>query len=388
LGETMPLFIWKGVDEEGVIHAGRSWAPTVAELERSLLQKSLALVERRLVPSWALPHSSKKQFFFQVGQLLQAHIPLYQALLIVATTQRGSMRSKIEDIAQRVARGSSFSSALRGHQFVDSLTNALICMGEATGSLATPLQKLTDYWSVTSLIATRARSALIVPGITFVFFLAVIALLLVGIVPRFEQYFTASGGELPWMTQILVRLSAVLRAQYVGVLGLLAACALGAFLGRRHISDSAFFIPGIAAVLKEWWLIRFLQALEILLKSGIPLSEALEICALTIGQKTISRELALCKELVDSGKLLSDALKFTLFSSPELESYIAIGETSSELGRMVGFAAYTYQERLFNKMQKWVLLINPLLLMVLGGCIAALIVALYLPVMGLADSII
>ena len=162
-------------------------------------------------------------------------------------------------------------------------------------------------------------------------------------------------------------------------------CAL-IFL-KKHFGGILFQIPGVAGVVKHWWLVRFLQALELLLKNNIPLSDSLEICAITMRQEIISHELVLCKQLIDSGRPLSNALQLTFFASPELESYIIIGETSGELGHMIGFAARTYQQRMFSKLQRCVILINPLLLLVLGGCIAGLIVALYMPLLLLSDTL-
>lgn len=383
----MPLFIWKGVDGEGIIHKGRSWAASVLELERSLLLKSIAVVQRRTVFVWPLSHSQKRHFFFQVAELLHAHVPLYQSLLIVAATYRSPMRSEIEDIALRVSQGVPFSSALEVHAFTDTLSSALIRMGEKTGSLAAPLKKLVDYWSITSSFAWTARAAVLLPGITFIFFLVIILGLLIGIVPHFELYFIASRSELPWITQLLVMSSRALRAHGFLWAGLLVCCSIALIILKRYTTALFIYIPGIASFARHWWLVRFLQALEILLKSGIPLSDAIEVCQITIGQGTIARELLLCKELVDSGKPLSTALGATLFNSAELESYITIGEASGELGHMIGFAAHTYQQRLFAKMQRWVILINPIFLLVLGGCIAALIVALYMPLLVLSDTL-
>ena len=369
------------------MHTGTVWAVSVPELERSLLQKSIAVVQSRVAFVWPISRSQKRQFFFQVAELLEAHIPLYQSLLIVAATYKGTMKTEVEDIARRISQGTSFSTALEAHSFTDTLSSALIRMGETTGNVGASLQKLVNYWAITSSFASRARATLLMPCITFVFFLILLMGMLVGIVPRFEQYFSRSGAELPWITQLLVNLSNGMRTQFYLWAGIISSCILAPVLLRRYSAGCLFQIPGVAGVARQWWLVRFLQALEILLKSGIPLSEALEICVATIGHGTISQELILCKELVDSGRPLSSALQRTLFASPELESYIIIGETSGELGHMIGFAAHTYQQRMFSKLQRWVILINPLLLLVLGGCIAGLIAALYMPLLLLSDTL-
>jgi len=312
---------------------------------------------------WFFQKGVEQELFTQLAVLLRAHIPLYEALQMIRLPEATFL-------ASLVGEGYDLSEALRRCMIGNEMARTLIAVGEKTGTLGNSLQCLVDYQEKLSFCKAQLRAALLGPAITFLFFLVIVVGIMWYVLPQFSQYFASYGVELPWFTAWLLQqeFSPWFLTPFIGCF----------FMKRMFVYTH---------IGQEWYLSLFLQALTLLLRNGIPLSESLWLLAHSAESSLIKHEIELSAKLVDAGQQLSVALRQTLFYRQELEGYVRIGEESGELSRMIAFVADLLQQRLFLKLKCLIVWINPLLVCFLGFLIGFLMYALYMPLLNLSSVV-
>lgn len=396
----MPYYRWQGIDLMGQVRSGKLFARSLAEVSAAVARLEIGFIAAqadtlslRLKP---ITSGLKADFINHLATLLKADVRLYDALIISArTATHPYFKEVLFDTAHAIQEGISLSDAFKLHPEVfDELVCAIAYVGEKSGNLAASFQQLADRTMFVEQFKKRLRATLVMPCITLIAFIALLALFFMVVVPRFESFFLSFHLPLPAITQFIVSVSALLTSSLTLLVGgaavlvvIIAKYALFVW-GKRYNDQLPFYIPGIRNWFKLIYTTRFLQLVSILVVGGIPLAQALKIVADSFNNSWVKQQiLELCTS-VESGASFTDAFHASkLFSSDYLEALTAVGESSGDLAHVLNYATLIYQERVYAYTNRITTFLQPLLLIVLAGGIAALVVALYLPLFMLSTAI-
>ncbi len=390
----MPLYNWQGVTLQGESCQGKTFASSYQELEQELLRTHIGLTNARSALTYKISTQQREAFFTHLAALLCAHIPLYQSLTTVALSSQGYLREVITDIAHRVAQGKAVSTALALHAVTDDVSHPLIIVGEQTGTLGQVLKQYVIYQEQVALLRSQIRQALIGPVVTLSFFMVTLMSMIFFVLPQFSSYYHAYGIELPYGIQVLLGVRSFLVGPSLvwALLGVLLAVvgiglALRTYKGRLVYEWVLTNLPGIGALHRAAAQARIIRVLGMLLTNGVRLAQALQAAEAVTSFLRYKHSLAQLRQSVVQGNPLSQAWKDSVFTDPEIEALLVVGQTSGNLGAMVLVAAESKEKKLEQGVTQYVQLINPVLLVVLALGVGGLIMALYLPLITLSSSI-
>ena len=393
----MPYYTWRGIDLEASYRKGRLYATNIAELERLLLRRHLALT-RASVARTAIPVPvSKSQiilFFKQLGVLLRSGILLPEALAIIAEqTMHVRLQSTIQGIAQQVSQGKSLSAVLQEYpKLFGTVMISMVRTGEASGCLADAIDALVVYLEMAATFGKKIVSAALMPLCTLGASLMLSAGVLVFIVPRFAQLFHSMGRELPGITQWLLFVSDLLQRLDVWMMmgAAVVVCAIIAKVLQKKIKSYlhnwVLRVPLINAIVIETAILYWLQALAMLLHKRVPLVAALHITNRLVHNEQLFKALSAIPDEVSSGNSLRFAMinaEYQPFGN-DLLALVQIGQESGDLASMVEKAAVIYKEKVERKLHLITVVIQPLLLVIMGLFVAFLVFSLYMPVFNMA----
>ncbi len=390
----MPLYHWQGIDKQGSTHEGRTFSSSLSDLKQQLNRRSIGLLHaRKSLIAPRLSQTQKNTFYAHLAALLQAHVPLYEALCAMKAAQHSELlQALLEDMAVQVSEGRSFLEILKEHQLVDPLAQALILVGEETGTLGPLLEHLVAYQREAAASAARLKQALLLPLVTLGFFMVVFGGMLIFVVPQFGEYFKAYEVELPVITQMLMALSDTLVSSLLMVVAGILSVVLsikGALYTTRGqwLKDSLLrWMPFVNEEMKMRAQARILKVLGLLVTHHVPLSEALQACVAMISHHVYKRGLEDMKIAVDSGVSFATAWHDSCFHSQEIEALLSLGETSGRLGDMMLHASELIEKRVYTRLQRMSALASPLLLLVIALLIGGLMWAIYIPLISLSAS--
>ncbi|PKN03328.1 hypothetical protein CVU75_02795 [Candidatus Dependentiae bacterium HGW-Dependentiae-1] len=399
----MPYFAWQGVDVYGRNRKGMAFARTEQELDTRLFTQKIALLHARqarprVFTFSAVSLTDKIDFFQQLAELMQAGILLPEALTIVADQQQhGYFQETLYAVALAVREGHQLHHVLKSHprQF-DALMIELVQVGQESGSLALALQALADYLQTQNAFYGRLRAALLMPAITFGFFMCVLGVVVFGILPHFAALFSSLGAQTPATTRVLLSLSSWASGWRIGAL--LIGVVLSGLVVRQYTRTAsgrafcdAFWlrVPFIGNSISQRASANFLQAVALLLDGGVSLVPALTIAKGVVANQALARQLEAVVAEVSAGGSLSEALVLVtepLFG-PEVISLATVGQETGRLSFFLARAARIVQAQVYRSVTFFATVVQPLVLIVLGLLIALLLVSVYMPVLNLANSI-
>jgi len=378
----MPYFAWQGVDVYGRNRKGMAFARTEQELDTRLFTQKIALLHARqarprVFTFSAVSLTDKIDFFQQLAELMQAGILLPEALTIVADQQQhGYFQETLYAVALAVREGHQLHHVLKSHprQF-DALMIELVQVGQESGSLALALQALADYLQTQNAFYGRLRAALLMPAITFGFFMCVLGVVVFGILPHFAALFSSLGAQTPATTRVLLSLSSWASGWRIGAL--LIGVVLSGLVVRQYTRTAsgrafcdAFWlrVPFIGNSISQRASANFLQAVALLLDGGVSL-----VPALTIAKGVVANQALV---------LVTEPL-----FGPEVISLATVGQETGRLSFFLARAARIVQAQVYRSVTFFATVVQPLVLIVLGLLIALLLVSVYMPVLNLANSI-
>ncbi len=393
----MPVYTWKGLDAQGMMHEGTACAPTEDTLRERLLEKGIGLFQARAaLRASRISIAEQHQFLNHLATLILSHIPLHAALIIIAATlKKRPFKAIIEDVALLISQGMALSDALAAHHLSDELTSTVIRMSEKTGALGPALQALAEHRASMGALKEKVRSALVGPAITFFFFLIIMLAIFILVMPQFEHYFLSYNAPLPAITAAMLAISRALRSPHalwvlagiiLALIGLVQLVRTSS--GRRMRDELVFKIPGYAFWMRKVYRVRLLKTLGMLLEQGVPLAQAFEVCIETTQQAVVGRHLLSIKESVEEGVPLSVAWRASIFSCPETEAFITMGESSGRLGMMLDRAGSGELTSIYTSLQRGAALLQPVLLFFLGILVACLLIAVYMPLLTLSELLV
>lgn len=329
----------------------------------------------------------------ELAALLRAGLPLAESLAImVERMENRTLRTAVVSILGEVRAGTPMSRAVARYSFFPPVYAACIRAGETSGDLAGMLRRFTDAFRV----AVRARSqlvaALVYPAFLFTALLATAAFLLLAVVPEFVPFFAGFDQDLPLLTAVLLTVAEGVRDHLGWVLGGgLAALLLSALWSRRpssgRIRDRWLLrLPGIGEVLRLYGVSQFCRALGTLLAGGMPLAGAIPVAAGAVGNRHLRAAVAPTAREVSEGQSFVEALA----ASREIPAFalqmVRVGEGTGDLARMVSSVSDFNDEVIENRVTVLLSLLTPVVLLLLGGFVALVLLAIYLPLFGLASA--
>ena len=334
-------------------------------------------------------------FSKQLATMIGSGVALIQALGVLERQQKSrGFRRALIDIRQTVENGATLSAALGKHPDVfDSLYVAMVAAGEVSGRLDTILKKLVTYIEKAEKIKSQIKSALAYPVIVFFVAIAVVSGLLIFVVPVFAQQFADTGRALPTLTQTVIDFSNFFVGNWYFIFGSLGFLIFGFRYwintppGRVIFDKYILRAPIIGSVLQKIAVGRFCSTMASMLGSGVNLLQALSICAASAGNKTIELFISNVKAGLEKGQNFSQPLsEGTLFPSMVI-SMVQVGESTGALDEMLTKVSDLYEEEVDIAVKTMLSMIEPIMIVVIGGIVAFIVIAMYLPIFSMAGGI-
>ena len=333
-------------------------------------------------------------FTRQFATLINAGIPIADSLRILS---EGSLNKLLKEtliqIRASIDVGRRLSDSMLQHPRVfDRLYCNMVQAGEEAGIIDTILMRLSTYLEKSEKTKNQVRGALVMPIVIMVVAFVVVTGIIVFIIPKFQGFYASSGKALPALTQLLVDFSALLRNHwFVLIIGIASAITSLIYYintpdGKKQFDVFLINAPVIGDVVQKSSVARMSRTLSTLLASGIGLIDAIEIASRTAGNYVIEKALASCKEAVMIGKPFNVPLSKQKEIPLMVSQMVAVGEQSGAIDTMLGKVADFYEDEVENAVKAMTSLIEPLMMVVLGGIIAFVLVAMYLPIFGLGDT--
>ncbi len=400
----MPSFVWKGRTRTGQFQEGILLADSrdaaVMTLRRQQIRISSLREKGReipLLPKLPLRISTKRLAVFtrQFSVMLDAGLPLVQCLEILAEQEEHrKFRGIIQQVRADVEAGSSLSDAMAKHPAAfDKLYVAMVSAGEAGGILDIILQRLSQYLEKLYRLKNQIRSAMIYPAAVVTIAVVVVYVILWKVIPVFQQLFASLGGEMPFMTRVVVGAS-----NFVGRFGIFIIIGLVALFfairayhkthrGRRIIDGLLLKLPIIGDLLRKIAVARFSRTLSTLTSSGVPILEGLEITATTSGNAIIEDAILAVRRSVEEGKTLAAPLRETKVFPVMVVQMVYVGEQTGALDQMLTKIAEFYEDEVDTAVAGLVKLLEPLMIVFLGVIIGFIVTAMYLPLYSVLSRI-
>ena len=394
----MPSFDYQARDRHGRACKGRQEADSPRHArqllrERGLLPSRVQAPSVRIGSGLALGLSAADLALLtlQLSTLVQAGLPLEQALSAVAEqSEKRRVARLLVQVRGRVMEGHSLATALGAFpQAFPELFCATIAAGERSGYLGHVLEQLAAYTEARQASRQKIQLALVYPALLMVACVAIVGFLLGYVVPDVVKIFVDSGQPLPWLTQAMIVVSHGLRAYgwvllvILAVIVLVSRWSLQSSRGRRYWHGLALRIPLLGGVFRAMEAARFASTLAILGKSAVPLVDALEIAAAVIGNVTIRARMHDVARSVREGGTLTRGLEAGGDIPPLMLHMIASGERAGELDAMLARAAEQQEKNLAARIALVVSLFEPAMLVVMGGVVLLIVMAILLPILSL-----
>ena len=388
-------FTYEGIDRKGSKVKGEISGKGPA-LVRAELRKQ-GIQAKKVVKKREISLGGKKKikpmdialFTRQMATMMKAGVPLVQAFEIVCDgLENPAMREVILKLKADVESGNNFAGALRQHpRLFDDLYCSLIESGEASGSLETMLDRVALYKEKTEALKQKIKKAVKYPIAVVCVAVIVTGILLVKVVPTFQELFEGFGAELPAFTQFVIGLSEGLQSNFLVVLLTGAALIIGFTEGQKRsqkfkdaVDRGLLRLPIIGPITHKATVARFARTLSTTFAAGVPLIEALDACAGATGNVVYRNAVLQVKDDVATGQQLQFAMRSTgVFPAMALQM-TAIGEESGALDAMLGKVATYYEDEVDNLVDGLTSMLEPMIMAILGVLIGGLIIAMYLPI--------
>jgi type IV pilus assembly protein PilC len=399
----METFVWQGTDKRGVKMKGEVSAKSVnyvrAELRKQGINPTLVKPKSKPLFGNAGKRVSALEiavFSRQIATMLQSGVPMVQAFDILSQGQKNPrMTAMLQDIRDNVSGGSTLYEALGRHplQF-DDLYRNLVKAGEGAGVLDTVLDTLASYKERIEALKGKIRKAMFYPAGVLAIAVLVSTILLVWVIPQFESVFSNFGAELPAFTMMYVHASRfmvkwwwLVFGSVIGVVfGYLAVLKRSAAM-REMVDRTILRIPVIGQIMHQSAIARFSRTLALTFKAGVPLVEALDICAGATGSIVYNNAIKKIRDDVAVGYQLNMAMTQVGLFPHMVVQMTSIGEEAGALDTMLFKVADYYEQEVNNAVDALASLLEPMIMVVIGTMVGGMVIAMYLPIFKLAATV-
>ena len=402
----MPIFQWKARTRQGSLKKGEieamNEAAVMAQLRSQMLlpvtvkEKSKDVSEYLTFLKQGIKTRDLVIFTRQFATMIDAGLPLVQCLDILGNQQPNkTFQTIIREVKADVEQGSTFADALRKHpKPFDDLYVNLVQAGEIGGILDTILNRLAVYLEKADALAKKVKGAMVYPGTVTVVAIGVVVLMLTKVIPTFEKMFADFGGELPGPTQVVVAISHFMQhwtplmlAVIVGSFVAFGAGRRKSMKFRRSTDALALKLPIFGSLLRKVAVARFTRTLGTMIASGVPILDGLDIVARTAGNMIIEEALRKVRAAITEGKTIAEPLAESDVFPGMVTQMIAVGEETGAMETMLSKIADFYDEEVDAAVDALTAMLEPLMMVFLGGTVGGLLIAMYLPIFKIAETI-
>ena len=402
-GNQMPMYVWEGNDKRGIKMKGEQQAKSSNLLRAELRRLGITptVVKPKPKPLFGAAGSRIKArdiaiFSRQIATMMKSGVPLVQSLEIIGNGQKNMrMKNLVEAVRIDIEGGSSIYEAMSKHPvYFDELYRNLVRAGESAGVLETVLDTIATYKENTEALKGKIKKALFYPAMVIAVAILVSSVMLVFVVPQFEDVFKNFGAELPAFTQLIVKFSRfmvswwwlMLIATIGTIVGLVFAYKRSP--GFQHFLDKVVLkIPVIGAIMHNSAVARFARTLATTFKAGVPLVEALESVAGATGNSVYEKAVWRIREDVSVGYPVNMAMKQVNLFPHMVVQMTAIGEEAGALDTMLFKVAEFYEQEVNNAVDALASLLEPMIMVIIGVMVGSMVVGMYLPIFKLAAAV-
>ena len=400
----MPVYVWVAETKRGRKLKGEIDAANEAIALNQLKKRNFSIKKLKPKPkdifdnvSFLKPKVTKKDlvvFTRQFSTMIDAGLPLVQGLTILAEqSENPTFKSILKEITKDVEGGSTLAEAMKKHGKVfDDLFVNLVAAGEVGGILDTILRRLATFIEKAEKLKSQIKGAMTYPAVVVAIAIIVIAVILIFVIPVFEDMFRSFGSALPGPTQLVVNMSRFMKGNFHWVILGLGALVYGFKRYRgtqkgRKQTDALFLrLPIFGDLLKKTAVARFTRTLGTMISSGVPILDALEIVAKTSGNVVIEEILYEVRGSIAEGQTIAEPLSENNIFPGMVIQMIAVGEATGALDSMLEKIADFYDDEVDAAVGALTSMLEPLLMLFLGGSIGGLVIAMYLPIFGMAAA--
>lgn len=398
----MPTFLWEGTDVKGKKVNGeidakdlqavfnflksRKIVPDVKQIR----EKGKGLEMEIKIPGLGPKTKPRDVVIFtrQFATMIDAGLPIVQALDILSRQHENKAFKKVlAGVKEKVEAGGTLTEGLQMHPKVfDDLFVNMIQAGESGGILDIILERLAIHMEKVMKLKREIKTAMIYPSVVVSAAVIVTAVLLIFVIPTFADLFSDFGSALPLPTQIVINISNFFVAWWYLIFGSMGFALFMFFRmlktpkGQEVIHPVALRLPVFGDIIRKVAVARFTRTLGTMISSGVPILEALNICARTAGNKVVERDVLRARVAISEGKSMVEPLSESSVFPPMVVQMIAVGESTGALDAMLSKIADFYEDEVDNAVTAMKQLIEPIMILVLGVVIGGLVVAMYLPI--------
>ncbi len=401
----MPVYVWAGVDGSGRETKGEIEARDEQTARLLLSRKKVRVKKLKTKPKdlfenlrFLQPKVRTKDiviFTRQLSTMIDAGLPLVRGLEILASQQENSTFKKmLTQIKTDVESGSTFAEALKKYpKHFDRLYCNMVAAGEIGGILDEVLRRLSDYMEKAQALKAKVKSAMTYPIIVLAISMLVLSIILLFVIPTFAKMFADFGSALPLPTQIVINLSNFVKSYF---LVMVALGVVFVFLFKKYYSTQKgrFTVdrlllkaPVFGPLIRKVAVAKFARTLGTLINSGVPIIEALNVAAGTAGNKVIEETIKNVKASISEGRSIAQPLMNSKIFPSMVVQMISVGETTGALDAMLNKIADFYDEEVDAAVDALTSMIEPFMIVFLGGTIGGIIIAMYLPIFKMADVV-
>lgn len=397
---SQPFFNWTGVNRDGDNVNGLLAARDSDDVRRQLARKGITTLstERVVQPrQWRRAGLRDVALFSrQLSALIGANVPVVTALTTLANGGAlPKLKNTLAQLHDSVSSGTSLSEALQQHpKLFDALYVSLVASGENSGQLGTTLQQLANYLEQQVALRAQLKAALTYPAIVMIVAISITIVMLMTIVPIFGEMFNNFGADLPFYTRALMQTSSWLQNNGLWLLLVMILGAVALVILHRHsvtmqawLSRRILNIPGLGLAIEQAALARYTSTVATLYQGGVPLPDTLELAAQATGNAWYKQQLGHAAKATRAGASLSNALaQHAKFDATTIEM-TRIGEDTGRLTALYEHLSEFYQQESKLRIESGRRLVEPLLILIVGGLVGIIVLALYLPIITLVTTV-
>ncbi len=402
----MPVYTWKGKTRQGTVTKGVMEAASedavMTQLRGQMLTPIAVKAKAKDISEYLgflkqkITTKDLVIFTRQFATMIDAGLPLVQCLKILGDQQENpTFKKVIEEVRNDVEQGSTFADALSKHpKPFDVLFCNLVAAGEIGGILDTILNRLASYLEKADALARKVKGAMVYPTTVLVVAIGVIVLLLVKVIPTFEKMFADFGGELPGPTKVVVTISNFMQDWIAIILATVTIVGMAFLQARkrsykfRKATDALFLkSPIFGSLLRKVAVARFTRTLGTMIASGVPILDGLQIVSRTAGNVIIEEALNKVRSAISEGRTIAEPLAESGVFPGMVVQMIAVGEETGAMETMLSKIADFYDDEVDAAVDALTAMLEPLMMVGLGGTVGAMLIAMYLPIFKIAETI-
>lgn len=403
MAKAATTYTWQGKDRRGNSRKGEISAISLAEAKNLLRRQGISANKVKKLATPLFGKGAQKivaadisVMSRQIATMLGAGVTLIQSLDMIAQGHaKASMRKLLHEISNEVKSGNPLSGALRKHpDYFDDLYCDLVYTGEQSGALETIYDRIATYKEKAEALKSKIKKAMLYPIAVVVVAFVVTTILLIFVVPQFEDIFSSFGAELPAFTQFVLAISRFV--QDYGFVMAIAAVGAGILFVRAHkksqslrdnVDKAILKAPVVGEILKKASIARFTRTLATTFSAGVPLIGALESAAGASGNAVFRDAILFMRKEVAGGMQMHTAMRATNVFPDMVTQMVAIGEESGAVDSMLSKIATIYEAEVDDMVDGLTSLLEPIIMAVLGVVIGGLIVAMYLPIFEMGNVV-